>query len=194
MEANIRTRTREVMRAELARSAWTLMSKRGADITVDELSTELGISRATFFRYFESKDDVVATHLSVSGSEIAANLTTRLADHPGESVWEALTAAFSLAAQATRKDQVALMISVPAWYARFLLRRIDQIEDIAEALSHHRSLDARSAQATAVMAIGLLDASLREWIDSAETAFADVWLENLKAAGAAAAAVAPSAH
>ena len=53
-------RPRVTSRAELERTALELFTTRGfAETTVDDIAAAAGISRRTFFRYYESKNDVV---------------------------------------------------------------------------------------------------------------------------------------
>src|SRR5690606_34331407 len=54
----LRARNRDRNRAEVAAVALDLFDRRGFDeVTVDEIAEAAGISRRTFFRYFESKED-----------------------------------------------------------------------------------------------------------------------------------------
>jgi mycofactocin system transcriptional regulator len=53
-------RPRVTSRAALERLAFELFARKGFDdTTIDDIATEAGIARRTFFRYFASKNDVV---------------------------------------------------------------------------------------------------------------------------------------
>ena len=55
-----RGRPASTSRQDVARAALDLFARQGYDdTTVDEIAAAVGISRRTFFRYFESKPDVV---------------------------------------------------------------------------------------------------------------------------------------
>ncbi len=55
-----RGRPAATSRQDVARAALDLFARQGYDdTTVDEIASAVGISRRTFFRYFESKPDVV---------------------------------------------------------------------------------------------------------------------------------------
>ncbi len=81
------------MRAQIARQAFTVFHKRGFEaVTVAELTSSLGISRASFFRYFESKEEAVFWGLEGLGADLAAALAARPAV---ERPWMALRGAFA---------------------------------------------------------------------------------------------------
>ncbi|MGH9079898.1 MAG: TetR family transcriptional regulator, partial [Acidimicrobiales bacterium] len=56
----MRGRRPSTTRAEVARAALDLFSRQGYDqTTVSEIAAAVGVSRRTFFRYYDSKRDVV---------------------------------------------------------------------------------------------------------------------------------------
>ena len=55
-----RGRRPSTSREDVARAALDLFNRQGYDqTTVDQIATAVGVSRRTFFRYYESKRDVV---------------------------------------------------------------------------------------------------------------------------------------
>jgi mycofactocin system transcriptional regulator len=83
-----RGRPASTSRHDVARAAFDLFARQGYDrTTVDEIAAAVGISRRTFFRYFDSKPDVVWGEFD---SELA-RLRDRLTEAPvGEPMMEVL--------------------------------------------------------------------------------------------------------
>ena len=85
---DLRSRTRENVRVQIAEVAFNVFAERGFDaVTATEAAEAAGISRASFFRYFESKEDAVF----VAQEELGAKIAGRLRERPaGEDAWSAL--------------------------------------------------------------------------------------------------------
>ncbi|MGP9814974.1 TetR family transcriptional regulator, partial [Glutamicibacter sp. 363] len=90
----VRDRVREKMKAELAQQAYAVFAERGMEnVTAQQAAQAIGISRATFFRYFSSKEDAVVTALrsmNVHFSDMVASMSS----HSGESLLELLRRSF----------------------------------------------------------------------------------------------------
>src|ERR1039457_1593836 len=77
-----------------ATRAVRLFLAQGCDkTTVDQVAAEAGLSRASFFRYFGSKEDVLLGHLEELGHKVADALAARPAHEPA---WRALRRSFDL--------------------------------------------------------------------------------------------------
>jgi len=91
-QPTLRNRAARAVRAEIAAVAVRLFLEQGFDkTTVDQIATEAGLSRASFFRYFGSKEDVLLGHLEELGHRVADALAARPADEPA---WQALRRSF----------------------------------------------------------------------------------------------------
>ena len=76
-----RGRPAATSRQDVARAALDLFARQGYDeTTVDEIAAAVGISRRTFFRYFESKPDVVWGEFDAE----LGRLRDRLAEAPDD--------------------------------------------------------------------------------------------------------------
>lgn len=93
MSDNLRVRKRQRTRERIAAAAAQLVSHNGLSATtVEQIAEEADVARATFFRYFESKEYAVAEGFTATW--IAA-ITDALRRQPADlSVNEALSAAF----------------------------------------------------------------------------------------------------
>ena len=88
----LRDRAREAVRDEVLIRAWLLFAEQGfTATTVEQIAEAAGMSRRTFFRYFNGKHELVAAALRSSGDQVAAALQARPAT---ECAWHALRAAF----------------------------------------------------------------------------------------------------
>ncbi|NTY61817.1 TetR family transcriptional regulator [Mycolicibacterium sphagni] len=94
MSESLRVRKRQRTRERIATAAAQLVSQNGLSATTaDQIAEAADVARATFFRYFESKEYAVAEGFT---STWIAAITDALRRQPAElSVNEALTAAFA---------------------------------------------------------------------------------------------------
>lgn len=119
---SLRERNKARARAEIADAALRLFNDRGFEgVTVDEIVSAAGVSRRTFFRYFETKEDAL------------------LADYP--ELNDRLTAAFAAAESLEGKDTIeairAGMHEMADWYIErsvAVLARSKVIRDTAISL------------------------------------------------------------
>ncbi|MEU8803264.1 helix-turn-helix domain-containing protein [Spirillospora sp. NPDC048819] len=90
----LRERTRRAVRGELMDVGMALFARQGYDATtVEEVAQAAGMSKRSFFRYFDSKEDLVLGNQESIGEEVAQALAGRPADEPP---WPALRRAFDL--------------------------------------------------------------------------------------------------
>ncbi len=100
-------RKRTAMRQRIAAAAAQLVASRGlAETTIDRIADAADIGRATFFRYFNTKEDAVAEGMNAHWLN---RITTALADQPARlTATEAVVGAFDELARgfAEIEDQV----------------------------------------------------------------------------------------
>lgn len=157
------------MRAQIAETAWSVFAERGFDdVTVNEVATATGISRASFFRYFSTKEEAVFVAMEAMGAEIATALEER---PPSEGTWEALRRAFDAATPnyasnpARSLARLNLTRETPSLRAHQLERQAQWRELIAPALAIRSGLDPGDirVEAIAAAAIAALDAATERW-------------------------------
>ncbi|MFF6874828.1 TetR family transcriptional regulator [Streptomyces sp. NPDC012474] len=97
----LRERMRATVQAEVVEVAHRLFIEQGFDrTTVDQIAAEVGLSRASLFRYFGTKEEIVLGRLVDSGRQIAEALAAR---PDNERPWEALRRAFDVLTQANEQ-------------------------------------------------------------------------------------------
>lgn len=85
---SLQSRIRDRVRAEVAEAAVGLFLDRGFDeTTVDEICAVAGLSRRSFFRYFQGKEDVVVSEFT---AQAELGCAAYLARPSGEDMWLAL--------------------------------------------------------------------------------------------------------
>jgi AcrR family transcriptional regulator len=166
---DLRSLTRETVRAQIAETAWSVFAERGFDdVTVNQVAEATGISRASFFRYFSSKEEAVFVALEAMGAEIATALEER---PPQEPTWEALRRAFDAATPnyasnpARSLARLNLTRETPSLRAHQLERQAQWRNLIGPALALRDGRDPDDVRIEAVVgaALAALDAATERW-------------------------------
>lgn len=171
MSPGVRDLTRDAVRTHLAEAAYDCFLARGFEsTTVEDAARAAGVSRATFFRYFRSKEDAVIVAMASAGLDFGARL--RSADvHDGLPVWQHLRAAFEPAVESADADpervraKARMISSVPSLAAHLAERRRAQETLLADALAEQLH-DPLTAKALVAAALAAFDLAWREWAAS----------------------------
>lgn len=157
-------------RAELERVAFGLFAERGFErVTVDEIASAAGIGRRTFFRYFESKNDVVWGDFSGHLERMRADLESV---DPTVPVVEALVesiVAFNTypdEEMAGHRQRMELILTVPELQAHSTLQYgawRDVVAGFVAARTGADPLDL-APQVTARAALGAAVAAYDRWL------------------------------
>jgi AcrR family transcriptional regulator len=174
--ADPRAQARASVRAKIAQSVFTIFAERGfEETTASEAAEAAGISRASFFRYFSSKEEAVFAAQEAMGEEIAAALAERPAD---EDTWTALRRGFNAAVRNYERSptetlaRVRLSRGTPALRAHDLERQLQWRQMICDALAPRLGMkrgDVR-AEALAGAALAALDVAVTCWAERGEEA------------------------
>lgn len=90
-QPTLRERQRARVREDIREAAYTLLSERGDDVSVGDISELAGVSERTFYRYFATREDAMLAWIDA----VATVVHARLREHrPGESTCTALQEAF----------------------------------------------------------------------------------------------------
>lgn len=80
---SLKARKQQVVRDALSAAAEELFLARGFEkVTVEEIAQTAGVSRRTFFRYYESKEDVLVDRSDRLGEMLLAELAARPLEEP----------------------------------------------------------------------------------------------------------------
>ncbi|MGW0823863.1 TetR family transcriptional regulator [Streptomyces sp. NPDC002845] len=169
----LRERMRATVRAEVVEVAHRLFTEQGFDrTTVDQIATEVGLSRASLFRYFGTKEDIVLGGLEDSGRQIAEALAAR----PDEELpWEALRRAFDVITRMNEQapeqalSYLRMLQETPSLRARHYEKQLSWQEllvpEVARRLGANpdRPEDTRPS-AVAAAALACLDVAATRWV------------------------------
>ncbi|MGC9539724.1 TetR family transcriptional regulator [Streptomyces sp. UG1] len=170
----LRERMRATVQAEVVEAAHRLFTEQGFDrTTVDQIAAEVGLSRASLFRYFGTKEDIVLGRLEESGRRIAEALAARPDD---EQPWEALRRAFDVITrtnEAAPRERVLsylrMLQETPSLRARHYEKQMGWqtllIPEVARRLGADpdRPEDTRPS-ALAAAALACLDVAAKGWV------------------------------
>nr|WP_255375605.1 mycofactocin system transcriptional regulator [Saccharomonospora sp. CUA-673] len=173
---------------ELERVAFELFARTGFDeTTVDDIAKAAGISRRTFFRYFDSKNDVVWGAFTEQLGHMRGRFADRPADEPLMDALRVVVVEFNrVAPEETERHRrrLELILRVPALQAHSTLRYRDWCAVVAEfaAARLGEPVDALRPQAVAHAALGTALATYEHWLatpgvdlcDALDGAFTDL--------------------
>jgi AcrR family transcriptional regulator len=166
---DLRARVREGTRIEVGMIALDLFAEKGFEATTaGEAADAAGISRASFFRLFSSKEEAVFARQEATGAVIAATLAER---PPEEDHWTALQSAFKASTARYLEDperalaRSRLILENPSLRARRLEVHADWSPAICGALASRMGEDAESMKVEGVVAaaLGAFDAATTRW-------------------------------
>ncbi|MDH6590012.1 AcrR family transcriptional regulator [Streptomyces sp. SAI-133] len=170
---SLRDRQRAAVRAEVTDVALRLFAQQGFDQTpVDQIAAEAGLSRATLFRHFGTKEDIVLGDLKDRVHEIADVLASR---PENETPWEALRHTFRVITGAWDKapqqalDYLRMIRETPSLRARYWEKQLSWHEALLPETARRLNLDAddlADPQPDALVgsALACLDAAAATWV------------------------------
>lgn len=169
----LRERRREQSRTALVESALRLMAKRGFDgVSVEEIAEDAGVSRRTFFRYFETKESVLFDRRRSQLAAFEAALASASPDAAPFEVIEAALLELGREYQRDRerilKERALFMTSRDLGASDHQLDR-DFEEAIVKAIvrtTGSSKLAVRNARYFAAAAIAVLRVAITEWAEA----------------------------
>lgn len=178
MTNGVRERARRALRTEIAEALSTLFAERGFDaVTVEDAAREVGISRATFFRYFGSKEDAVIATIENSTIDFSAVLKD-LPGIEGDNAWRLLCRTFQHALamidddSRVDHDRLRMIHTTPSLRSRLTERRYAQ-EDSLTAGLERRGVSQEIARPAVAAALAAVDLAWRRWARGEEQSLRD---------------------
>lgn len=135
---SLRERKHQLVRRELEDAAWELFLSVGFDqATIEAISLKAGVSRRTFFRYFQSKEELLSASVQDFGDRIAQEF----ADKPRSmDAFQALTESMIAVICEELKDEhqpremLGLIFEDPSLRGRFLWAMSQWIPALSQEL------------------------------------------------------------
>lgn len=164
-------RKQELVRDALAKAAEALFLAQGFEATtVEQIAAEAGLSRRSFFRYFESKEDVLARRADELGERFYAALAARpTAEPPLVAIRNALVPAI---AEALRDADVVRctirLLRETNGPRQVVLARANRLEERVAALMMRRLRTGATDNTPMLLAFltrALLDTAFNAWYD-----------------------------
>ncbi|WP_244205583.1 TetR/AcrR family transcriptional regulator [Streptomyces bobili] len=173
VKPGLRERMRATIRAEVTQVALRLFIEQGFDrTTVDQIAAEAGLSRASLFRHFGTKEDIVLVDLEAIGRQIADALAARPDE---ERPWEALRRAFDVLTRMNEAEPdqtlsyLRMLQDTPSLRARHFEKQLRWQEMMAPEIARRlgaspdRPEDPRPSALVAA-ALACLDAASTGWV------------------------------
>lgn len=164
----LRQRKRERLREELRRAATGLFLERGVDATtVDDIVAKVDVSRRTFFRYFEGKEDAWFAAPQAGREQLEREIRER-AGEP-ESVARQAYRSAVLEQFSDPEHGLAmarLVLDSPTLHAKYLLLRERCAKTIAHALARRLGLapDDLYVNVVAFRTVAQVSVAVYRWI------------------------------
>jgi mycofactocin system transcriptional regulator len=153
----------------VARVALELFARQGFDATtVDEIAAAVGVSRRTFFRYYESKRDVVWGEFDAELQRLRGELASAPADRPMMDVLRRAVIAANRFGDVELDElriRILLISTVPTLIAHSAVRYAEWCDVVAEFVADRtgRSRHDLGPQTAARAALGAATAAFTFW-------------------------------
>ncbi len=167
----LKARKQQVVREALSAAAAELFRARGFEaVTVEEIATTAGVSRRTFFRYYESKEDVMVERFDRDGERLLAELAARpLAEPPLLAIRNALIPAIEYGLQDSELVREATrLLRETSTLRRALMEHRNRLEERIAALMIQRlgtTSEDNTPMLLAFLTRALNDTAFNAWYD-----------------------------
>jgi len=180
--ASTRDIARAAIRADLAQVAHDMFVREGFDnVTINDLALAAGVSRSTFLRYFNTKEEAALVAFDDQGEQVAAALDAR--PHT-EDDWTALRRSLDIVIDRYRRDPggslalACLVQQTPALSAKQLEKQSGWRPALVAALQRRWDRSPHADMRASVLAAAAMDC-LNIAVDRWTSSRGELDLENL---------------
>jgi mycofactocin system transcriptional regulator len=166
--------------AEIERAGFRLFAERGFDgTTLDAIAAEVGISRRTLLRYYDSKNDIPWGRFTETLDGFRATLAAMPSDLPLHEAVHAGVLAFNrfdLDAHPSHRERMQLILTTPTLQAHSVLRYGEWRRVIAEYVALRLDLRPHDLLPRTVgqVSLALTLSAYTHWLDHPELALHDL--------------------
>jgi mycofactocin system transcriptional regulator len=174
---------------EIEQAAFRLFAERGFEATtLDDIAREVGVSRRTLFRYFDSKNDIPWGQFDRTLADFRALLEDMPADLPlHEAVFRGVVAfnEFPDDAEPPHRDRMRLILETPALQAHSVLRYRQWREVISDYVARRRGQDPAELlpQTIGHVSLALALTAYERWLSEPDSTVPDLLREALDGLG-----------
>lgn len=171
--------------AEIEQAAFRLFADRGFDATtLDDIAREVGVSRRTLFRYFDSKNDIPWGQFDQTLAHFRGLLDDMPVELPlGEAVFRGVVAfnEFPDDAQPPHRDRMRLILGTPTLQAHSVLRYGQWRAVISEYVARRAGVDEAAVlpQTIGHVSLALALTAYERWLAEPESTVPDLLRESL---------------
>jgi mycofactocin system transcriptional regulator len=175
--------------AEIEQAAFRLFADRGFEATtLDDIAREVGVSRRTLFRYFDSKNDIPWGQFDRTLADFRTLLDAMPEDLPlREAVFRGVVAfnEFPEDAEPPHRDRMRLILETPALQAHSVLRYREWRQVICEYVARRRGLDPDDVlpQTVGHVSLALALTAYERWLAVPDSTLPELLRETLSELG-----------
>jgi AcrR family transcriptional regulator len=164
----LQARKQEAVREAIWDTATDLFAAKGFDeITVDDIAEAAGVSRRSFFRYFSSKNDLMAYGMILYGEELTEAIGACPASYSTFEVFRetVLRVARRTASHPRTRKIIGIGNKYPAARAAEMSRYHEVQDRVAAAYARRKGIAKDTAHLLAGMTLQVLGVTFRSWFN-----------------------------
>lgn len=167
----LRTRKRQFVRNEIWDTAMDLFAAKGFDATtVDDIAQAAGVSRRSFFRYFSSKNDLMAQGILAYGTVVTQTIDRCPRSDSPAAVLRGTV--LEVAQQSAAHPRARMVMQIAAKYPAAREAQLSRFGEVQERVAEAYARRAKGGQkgdltprVLASLTLGMIDVILQSWFE-----------------------------